>query len=1066
MQVEFPPVSPTSQQNLPDLVRKVMIMRDEIPEASNREVKRLDDLKSKYDTESDLVVDEKTSLAEEEEPIEVEKKNWAVEYKQIDDEKALIDAERANRKKKEEVVEADVSQQEHMIEMREKAQEQRAQEQSDRHDNQKARKRKQETEIVAEEKRMKEQKEWEAKLNEYIKMENDRLKRQRTETHVLRFDHSQTETLLANIRQGIKAHLKCLEDCKALTMEHLQINTANLRKGKGERTESEADVQRMKEGQGRRTIHEFEDGGRYDERDAFAVEINKRRMRNETCLDNEEKRLSEERKRLDEENKRILDEERTLKDLKELNTEEEVQIVALQDLVERLAASVREDETSRASKMKEYLDFANSLVGRQTERLMRYKDIQKIQNARTSACGERLEVSKSSMTKLINLDEASNRRQESAEKRSDVFERQRADQTRSEPRLFFDNEKTIAERELEVKAASTDRETVEQINKFVLSLRPAMNLGMKEKSEQVRILQETWKATKLDHNLLNNFTKKYSKEDISLSGMDNIPDHDNDFAHTLRVPYELAFKQDEQESKAYFHPISAALLKEGDTFAMLRSSQDDLTVWIQKLRDSLRDEEKIRKEEEQHLQAQIRRRSEKERKISVKNADMARTAEGVATEYSALQSTLKNFEKSMEGGDGDKGFDAEKSKIKETESQVERIKKSAASCLSDVQQLEESSPPDEKMVKATADDMSSLHSLYSKYSQASSSKKASLAIVSENRVKVDEKQQAAVKRLKSTLAELKHELNVTLANDQKPNPKDEWMITQKKNCADLKQRVSNYIGKVADLSSEAKATFSKFGKWKAATESLIEDMERLAEQCKNAVSNVEEVKSFLAKKQEAHSAWKGVHEGKVKKVKLQLSSSLAKVKQTAENAQRIKDKGSAAAKQFESLQTTGKDILKKIEDSKGLQSSGDVSEQLSQAEDTLDSVRVLNVQFKKLISTIGEAEAEAKRNTELVSTVKMELKEKEALSNLIVDLDTVPAHSYWNNELDSLKTQARAGIEKIDLISPSALDDALRKFEAQIESGKKLVDTVKTKYDSFKTEMGSKVESLKARQAD
>eukprot|EP00467_Chlorarachnion_reptans_P011164 CAMPEP_0114498418 /NCGR_PEP_ID=MMETSP0109-20121206/6866_1 /TAXON_ID=29199 /ORGANISM="Chlorarachnion reptans, Strain CCCM449" /LENGTH=1735 /DNA_ID=CAMNT_0001675903 /DNA_START=52 /DNA_END=5259 /DNA_ORIENTATION=- len=1062
MQAELP--SPQPNMQLPDLVRKLIALRDEIPEASIRDTERLEELKSKYENESDLVVDEKETLQKEKEPIAVEAKNWEKEYKQIEHEKELIASERANRKKKEEVIETDVSKQEHMIEVRAKTQAGRMDIQVARKDEQNARKKKHELEIAEERKRVTEQKEWEDKLKEAIKFENERLKRQRTDTHVLRFDHSLSETLLTNVKQGLEAHKKALKECKALTVEHFEINKAELRKGKQERTEADADLLRMKEGQGRRTIHEIEDGT-YDERDSFAIEIHKRRMRNETSLATEEKGLADERKRLDQEVGRIGEEEKTLKLMKTENTAEEVSIVAMYDLIDQLETAIREDETSRATKMKEYLSFVNGIVAKQTERLMRYKDIQQVQQTRTKACGDRLQESKASMAKLIDMDEASGARLERAEKRSDKMERQRGEQTQVEERLFFDNMKEAEEKAKDVKECQTASGSLDQINKFVQSLRPAMNLGMKEKSEQVRILQNTWKASKSDHTALNNFTKKYPKESVSLSGMDNIPDHDNEFAHTLRTPYELAFKQDEMESKDYFHPISAALLKEGDTFAMLRSSQDDLTVWIQKLRDSVRDENTMRKQEDEHLQAQLKKRLEKERKINASHSKINREVEEIVVEYQRLQTEMKNFEKNLEASSFEK-----KRKETETEnSEANRIKTDGASRHVDVKSLNESQAPDEKDVNANEKDLSRVNSLYSKYTHEASAIRAKKESTEEKHKKLQAVVEEYTAKAGDDLKELKQKV-CTPGSNEKPHEQDEFMITHRKAVSDLSQRVSNYIGKMQSLTSVASDLSVVLKKWQTSCNRLAEQQEEVAESCKRIASELKAVESTMGEKREAHSRWRKAYVDKLEELKRKVTASVARSSKTTESANEVEKLCDLSA--MEEHLKKGQSIIDDIKnkgshrnpDSSLLTEKYEFQKLMRETKAALDDVRVAYVGFnRKATADVDAGSKKLEQSLNSLRKLSTELKEKDILEKLNSEAEDIPKHSAWDNDLTKMSSQINASIKKLDGISTTSLEDRRSKFEELLKSVQSLTSQVKTEYEDFKSAIDAACGSLKTK---
>jgi hypothetical protein len=55
---------------------------------------------------------------------------------------------------------------------------------------------------------------------------------------------------------------------------------------------------------------------------------------------------------------------------------------------------------------------------------------------------------------------------------------------------------------------------VAQIRTFVNGIRPILNSGQKEKSEQVALLATTWKQTRLDHKKLTEFQKTYTPHQV------------------------------------------------------------------------------------------------------------------------------------------------------------------------------------------------------------------------------------------------------------------------------------------------------------------------------------------------------------------------------------------------------------------------------------------------------------------------------------------------------------------------------------------------------------------------
>jgi len=1041
MQAEIPKATVDRQH--PELVRKVMTLRDEIPGLCSAEKERLSELKTKYEHESDLVVDEKDVLAREDDPIAKEKKNWDMEYAQIKHEQGLIDSERANRKKKEEVVSADVTQQEHLIESRMKRQKGRLEAQTQRQEDQTARKRQHETQIAEEKKRAVEQKKWLQQLEEAIDLEGQRLKRQREETHVLRFDHSQTETLLTSVTQGMDIHRKAVSECKAMVDEHEDILRSENRSTKRERSENDTDTERMREGQQKRTIHEFPDGS-YPEEDKFAIEIHKRRLRNETSLETEHARLVEEVTRFEAEAKRLEFEGKTLLDIKNKCGAERKQVVFINELLEQLAAAVREDEKSRATKMKQYLEFCNQVVARQTERLMRYKDLHQAQQTREKATASRLQESKSSMSKLVDIDEASSQRLERADKRADTFERQLIDQRGNEDRLFFDNKKMCAERDMDAKEHASAVEAVKSINRFISSLRPAMNAGMKEKSEQVRSLQETWKATKADHNALQKFTKKYSKESVSLSGMDSIPDHDSDFAHTLRTPYELAFKQDEQESKDYFHPISNALFKEGDTFSVLRSSQDDLTVWVQKVRDSLSDEGKKRREEEEHRQAQLRLRLEKERKIVSDRTRMEREVESIANQYQAITADMKSFEQSL---DATEKLQQMSSDIKKSVARAEGVEQSSLSRKSTLQSLEDSERVDKKLIEGHQSDMSRIQKLVSHYAGDGHSNGERLA-------KASKKMEAIL----ATSSKLSHEATGKLESFKhdagggsigtKPHAEDAWMKGEDEKVSQLKKRADHYLQKLKALKAASGECSARYKSWTNAMKQLATQEEKALDACRGVQDKLQEEQRLIATKQTEHKNWKAKHESRLESLKTKVSQSVSTCGRISAKAKNVVKNASNAT--LQDCMKKGEKILQSIEDG---QKSVD-SKSKEDVESLVDDIRLEYVNF---VSSAGQEVDQGnyrlKRSATQFESLQKELHEKENISTIIKELHAMPRSPYWADQLDSLKKQANSCLETLEGIDLGDVQQSLDKLDADVKELSPLVDKVKDSYKKFKADI-------------
>uniref|UniRef100_A0A7S0CMX0 Uncharacterized protein n=1 Tax=Amorphochlora amoebiformis TaxID=1561963 RepID=A0A7S0CMX0_9EUKA len=1049
MQAEFPKLPPGTA---PELVRKVKALRDEIPERSLVENERLNELKSKYNMESDLVLEEKDLLEKEKLGMKKEEKNWEQEYVQIETETQLRAEERAIRKKKEESIEADVKKQETVIEERAKDQGSRLELQTQRKDEQNSRQNKHENQREEQKRRMAEQIAWEAKLNEAIGYEKERLKRQRTEAHVLKFDHSQSETLLTNIRQGLETHKKAMDEFKAILRIHIDSNKVDLRNNETEKTQREADRERMLEGQGRRTVHELKDG-KYDERDDFAIEIHKRRMRCETSLQNEQGRLLAEKTRLDKEKSRIVEEEKLISHMNTTTTSEEVQIVALVDLVASLATVVREDETTRASKMKEYLEFCNQLVARQTERILRYKEIKSVQKARTAACAQRLAESKASMTKLIDLDEASNTRLENTSTRSDRLERQRNEQAKTEERIFFDNVTSQEQREAETKAARKAGEEVRLISKFLSSLRPAMNLGMKEKSEQVRILQETWKSSKRDHNLLVGFTKKYSKGDISLSGMDSIPDHDNDFAHTLRGPYELGFKQDEMESKEFFHPISNELLKEGDTFSMLRSSQDDLTVWVQKVQDSLRDEDKARKLEEDHRQSQLRLRLQKEKKMMLTLSRLGGAVESVVGKCQEASKKIEAFRQSMiDSNDLKKQKDVLANNIAKTAALGQEMEKKTPN----IQKMKSSATPDEKMVSRTEKELSKLRSLVSKISRTEVQHRASLEAAKKGDTDLDGFLKEFAKKAIARLEEIKGHMR-DLQAEHKAHPKDEWLIHRQKGIGELKSRINNYLGKIKELVTEGKKCSQECTQWEDIIISLVTEQESACELFKKVVVTLEKLDDLMRDKQAKHNTWREENQNKVTILEQRTARSKAKLSRLNDKVKHIEDFTSTQL--YDNYIKECDQLLNSMRDKKGL------TVDLASTQSTLDNVRVIVVRLRsRATDEVKKGDHAIQTTKDALREVKEILVEKSVVNDMLEELHAIPKFHEWDPKVDTCRKKLEGVQEGLIGVSVANLDEAVKKLEASIETLSLKLPEVFSNYTQYKEDMEKAAKMFKGRQ--
>lgn len=1049
---------PESKQGLPDLLRQLDQMRASIPESSAAEQKRLAELKEKYEAESDLVVDEKELLQQEETPINGEEQDWEEEDQQIQLEVDLIAAERANRKKKEDAVEADVGGQERSIASRKENQQKRLEAQAARKEEQASRADKHESLIVDEAKRIKEQNEWQSKLRQMLKVEGDKLNRQRTETYVLRFDHSQAETLLASVRQGLELHKKALSDCKETLRADGDAAKGEVWQAKQERSTAESDLERMREGKNRRTVHEQIDG-KYDERDEFANAVHQRRVRNEEELSLERDRLTSERKRNDEEMSRLEREEKTLNRIKSDSGAEEVEVVKTYDLIDQLATVLREDETSRATKMKQYLEFVNQIVARQTARLMRYKDIKATQANRAQASAEKVSEGKSSMARLVQLDKESGTRMSRSGHRTDALQRQLGEQQRTEQRLFFDNTNNQSEYRKDVQQATQSENDAAQTNQFVASIRPMLNAGMKEKSDQVRLLQETWKASKEDHASLLEFSKKYPREVVSVSGIDTVQDHDAEFAHTLRQPYDLAFKQDESESKDYFHPISDALLKEGDTFSVLRSAQDDLSVWVQKVRDSLRDEAKARREESSSLQSADNLRIQKERKREEVYMKIENDVGASANNFGSIK---KDLTRASDMVSDVKSIVAQNAELERALKGISEKETASERRAEELGALAESEGPGAERVEANRNDREFARSGAVQYTSEISAGKAKLEKIQEAKANLSEKLEEFSQQARDGLLDLKQRIeNAKSEAGGEPAERDEWLKKYIEALGKQSQRVNELIERIPIVGNESSGVQDAVGAWIDAMEAQIKAQEGNLKACEALSEQLKKEESAISQKSDDYAEWQRDNQETLADLKDQLSVAESKVAEAyaqSEDARRL-----CSTEGMAEREKAGEKIVQLIEgnhrfakpDYDELKEEGVEAIRQTSAESVsaLDKLRMAYVAYsQRATKELKQGSANAEKTRGFITFAKQANEQKPVLKRLLGEFKEMPPCPVWDVDLKNMIKRTESSLAQFESIDPDALEKSLSEYKEKNEALEKILKNVSEAYESHKTE--------------